>query len=634
MSITLGILAHVDAGKTTLSERILYHTNTIRTFGRVDDGKSCLDYSEIEKQRGITVFSDAARVECGGRTFTLIDTPGHSDFSAEAERAISVMDYALLVISAVDGVQSHSETVWRLLREYNVPTFFFINKTDLATADADGALQDIRARLSGDVIDFSTDFSEELAERDEVLFDEFMENGSVGISDTVRRLVKDGKIFPCWRGSALRDENTDALISGIMSIAEEKEKDGDFRGACYKIRRQGDKRLAYIKVRAGELSVKDRIYTPVGERKIDELYFPAGEKLLPAKCAQCGDICVVAGLTDVRAGDALGEGSARIKFKTAPVFSARVIYDKKYGVHEILEKLKVLEDEENTLSVRYTQSLGEISIGVMGRISLQVIAYEFLRRFGIDISFDTPRVVFRETVKAPVMGYGHFEPLRHYAEVHIRIDPAPIGSGISFRSELSGDVLSPDTQRLVKTHIFEKVHKGVLTGADICDVEFVLVNGATHEKHTEGGDIREATYRAVRQGLMRAQNVLLEPIYSFTARSDISLSGKIMADVRKMGGSFTPPEIDGAVAITRGRAPARFLGDYAEELITQSGGRASLVLEFDGYEPCADAEEIVREIAYNPETDLENTPDSVFCAKGAGFNVKWYDAEKYMHLIK
>ncbi len=632
MSITLGILAHVDAGKTTLSERILYHTNTIRAFGRVDDGKSCLDYSEIEKQRGITVFSDAARIEHDGRTFTLIDTPGHSDFSAEAERAISVMDYALLVISAVDGVQSHTETVWRLLREYNVPTFFFINKTDLATADADGALRDIRARLSGDAVDFSSDFSEALAERDDALFDEFMENGSVEISDTVRSLVKDGKIFPCWRGSALRDENTDALISGIMSVAEENEKDGDFCGACYKIRRQGDKRLAYIKVRAGMLSVKDRVQTLVGERKIDELYFPAGEKLVPAKCARSGDICVVTGMTDVRAGDTLGKGSARTELKTSPVFSVRVIYDEKFRVHEILEKLKVLEDEENTLSVRYTESLGEISIGVMGRISLQVIAYEFLRRFGIELSFDTPRVVFRETLKSSVTGYGHFEPLRHYAEIHIRIDPAPIGGGISFRSELSGDVLSFDTQRLVKTHIFEKAHRGVLTGADICDVEFVLVNGATHEKHTEGGDIREATYRAVRQGLMRADSVLLEPIYSFTARSDISLSGKIMADVRKMGGSFAPPEIDGETAITRGRAPARFLGDYAEELITQSGGRASLALEFDGYEPCADAEEIVREIAYNPEADLENTPDSVFCARGAGFNVKWYDAEKYMHL--
>ena len=631
MSLSLGILAHVDAGKTTLSERILYHTNTIRTFGRVDDGQSCLDWSEIERERGITVFSDAARIEYGGRTLTLIDTPGHSDFSAETERAISVMDYALLVISAVEGVQSHTETVWRLLREYNVPTFFFINKADLATADVPGALRDIHARLSRDVIDFSSDFSEELAERDEALFDEFMEKGSVELSGTVRRLVRNGKIFPCWQGSALRDENIDALISGIMSIAEENEESDSFCGVCYKIRRRGDKRLAYIKVRSGMLAVKDRVETPAGERKIDELYFPNGEKLVPEKCARSGDICVVSGLSDVRAGDVIGKDAARTEFKTAPVFSARVIYDKKYTTREIFEKLKVLEDEENTLSVRYTESLGEISIGVMGRISLQVIAYEFRRRFGSGISFDTPRVVFRETVKSSVVGYGHFEPLRHYAEVHIRIDPAPRGSGISFCSELSGDVLSPDTQRLVKTHIFEKTHKGVLTGADICDVRFVLVNGATHEKHTEGGDIREATYRAIRQGFMRAESVLLEPIYSFTARSDISLSGKIMADVRKMGGSFSPPEIDGEVAITRGRAPARFLGDYAEELITQSSGRASLALAFDGYEPCAEAEEIAREISYNPEADLENTPDSVFCAKGAGFNVKWYDAEKYMH---
>ncbi len=633
MSITLGILAHVDAGKTTLSERILYHTKTIRTFGRVDDGMSYLDYSEIEKSRGITVFSDAVRIEHDGQVFTLIDTPGHADFSAEAERAISVMDYALLVVSAIDGVQSHTETVWRFLRSYNVPTFIFVNKTDAATADTAAAFKDICLRLSHNAVDFTSDFSEKLAERDEKLLDEFIETGKVDVSDTVRALVKNGEIFPCFFGSALRDENIDKLISGIMSLVKEGKNELDFAATCYKIRRHGNSRLAYIKIDSGKLSVKDRVKTPCGERKIDELYFPNGEKLVPAKSAQDGDICAVAGLSDVRAGDILGENAQRTEYKIVPVFSARVVYDGRYTSRDILQKLKILEDEENTLSVRYTESLDEIDIGVMGKISLQVVAFEFSRRFGIELSFDTPRVVFRETVKSAAVGYGHFEPLRHYAEVHIRINPAPRGSGISFRSEVSGDSLSLDTQRLIKTHVFEKAHKGVLTGSEICDVEYVLTNGATHEKHTEGGDLREATYRAIRQGLMRAENVLLEPMYSFTARSDIALSGKIMADIRKMGGSFSPPENDGENAITRGRAPARFLGEYAEELISQSGGRASLSLTFDGYEPCRDADEIIKELAYNPEADLENTPDSVFCAKGAGFTVKWYDAEKYMNLL-
>ncbi|MBQ8003780.1 MAG: TetM/TetW/TetO/TetS family tetracycline resistance ribosomal protection protein [Oscillospiraceae bacterium] len=633
MSVTLGILAHVDAGKTTLSERILYHTKAIRTFGRVDDGTAFLDYSEIEKARGITVFSDAVRIEHSERTLTLIDTPGHADFSAEAERAISVMDYALLVVSATDGVQSHTESVWRLLRSYNVPTFIFVNKTDAVTADVPAVFLDIQTRLSKDAVDFSSDYSEALAEKDETLLEEFIENGSISISDTVRALVKNGKVFPCFFGSALRDVNIDVLLSGIMSLTTEKEDNAFFSASCYKIRRRGSSRLAYIKINAGTLYVKDSVKTPAGDRKIDEMYFPNGEKLVPAKCAQKGDICVVGGLSDVKTGDIIGEGASRTELYTAPVFSARVIYDKKYTSHDILGKLRILEDEENTLSVKYTESLDEIDIGVMGKISLQVTAFEFMRRFGIELSFDMPRVVFRETVKSPVTGYGHFEPLRHYAEVHLRINPSPRGSGISFRSELSGDVLSPDTQRLIRTHVFEKAHKGVLTGSEITDVEIVLVNGATHEKHTEGGDIREATYRAIRQGLMRAESILLEPMYSFTARSDMAMSGKIMADVRKMGGSFLPPETDGEIAITRGRAPARFIGGYADELVSASGGRASLSLVYDGYEPCRDAEGIIAELAYNPEADLENTPDSVFCAKGAGFTVKWCDAEKYMNLL-
>lgn len=633
MKLTLGILAHVDAGKTTLSERILYHTNTIRTPGRVDDGSAHMDHSAIERERGITVFSDAARLSVGEHTITIIDTPGHSDFSAEAERAVSAMDYALLVVSAIDGVQSHTETVWRLLRLYNVPTFIFINKTDAATADADEAFRDICARLSSDAVDFSGDFSEALAEKSEVLLDEFIETGEVSVSDEVRKLVCEGKMFPTFRGSALRDENIDTLISSVLSLMTEKKNENVFSAICYKVRREGSSRFVYLKINSGEIKVKDRIKTPFGEMKIDEIRFPSGEKLVSASSAGAGEVCAVLGLDGISAGDVLGDGENVKSFETVPVFSSRVIFENKYSSREILEKLKILEDEENTLSVRYAESLDEITISVMGKISLQVIEYEFFRRFGIKISFDTPHVIYRETVAEEVIGYGHFEPLRHYAEVHIKIAPKERGHGISFKSECSGDVLSLTAQRLIQTHIFEKAHKGVLVGGELSDVEYSLVMGAIHEKHTEGGDLREATYRAVRQGLMRAKNILLEPYFAFSARSDVPLSGKIMADIRKMGGTFSPPEIEGEIAVTCGRAPARFLGEYAESLISESGGRASLALRFDGYEPCSDQDEIVKEIGYEPERDLENTPDSVFCAKGAGFTVKWYDAEKYMNCL-
>jgi len=633
MKQTLGILAHVDAGKTTLSERILYHTNTIRTAGRVDDGSAHMDHNEIERERGITVFSDAARINAGEHIITLIDTPGHSDFSAETERAISAMDYALVVVSAIDGVQSHTETVWRLLRLYNVPTFIFINKTDAATADADAAFSDIRLRLSDNAVDFTMDFSEELAEKSELLFDEYIENGKIEISDEVRRLVKCGEVFPVFRGSALRDENVDTLLNSLMSLMCEREDSDGFSAVCYKVRREGNSRYVYLKINSGSVRVKDNIITPKGARKVDEIRFPQGQKSISAQSASAGEVCIVAGLAEVRAGDVLGEGGILKKFETVPIFSARVIHGKEISSREVYDKMKILEDEENTLSVRYTESLDEIDISVMGKISLQVIEYEFQRRFGISISFATPRVVYRETIADAVVGYGHFEPLRHYAEVHIRMTPRPRGSGISFKSECSGDSLALDAQRLIRTHVFEKKHKGVLCGGELTDVEYSLVMGRIHEKHTEGGDLREATYRAIRQGLMRAESILLEPIFAFSARSDISLSGRIMSDVQKMGGSFEVPELCGDVAVTCGRAPARFLSEYAEELISQSGGRASISLKFDGYAPCREQDEIVKELGYEPERDLENTPDSVFCAKGAGFTVKWYEAEDYMDCL-
>lgn len=631
MKHTLGILAHVDAGKTTLSEKILFHTNTIRTAGRVDDGSTHMDYSDIERERGITVFSDAARIVIDNNVINLIDTPGHSDFSAETERAVSVMDYAVLVVSAVEGVQSHTEYLWNLLKLYKVPTFIFINKTDIATADVKGAFNDIKNKLSDNVIDFSVDCSEELAEKSEILLEEFLEKGSVKIGKQVKKLISDCEIYPCFNGSALKDICVEQFLNSILELMMENERKAKVSASCYKVKRNNHVRLAYLKINSGKITVKDKINTPYGERKIDEIYFLNGSKYISTQTAEEGDICAVSGLAEVNAGDVIGEYVNKITFESVPVFTSRVIYAQSFSSVEIYDKLKILEDEENTLSVFFAKNTDEINICVMGKMSLQIIQYEFMRRFGIKIEFGSPNVLYRETVAEPVIGYGHFEPLRHYAEVHIKINPLPKGSGIKFKSECNTDLLRQDVQNLIKTHIFEKKHKGVLTGGEITDVEYVLVNGRTHLKHTEGGDLREATYRAIRQGLMNARNVLLEPFFSFTIRCEVGLSGRIMTDIQKMGGSFIPPENDGNFSVIQGKAPARIIYDYVDDLINISGGRATVNLIFDGYEPCVDAEKIVAESLYNPEADVDNTPDSVFCAKGAGFNVKWHDVGNYIH---
>lgn len=631
MKVTLGILAHVDAGKTTLAERLLCHTGAIRNFGRVDDKNSFMDHSDIERERGITVFSDAAPISIGDDTVTLIDTPGHIDFFAETERAISVMDYALLVVSAIEGVQSHTESVWQLLSEYSVPTFIFLNKTDAATADTEKAILEISKRLSDDVINFSGDFSEPLALMDEELLEEFAETGSIEISDTVRKMVKERKIFPLITGSALRDENIDVLIDTIHLLITNNEGEDGFLATCYKIRHVGGKRLTYLRINSGKLKVKDTVNTIYGERKIDEIKLPSGQKLNSVQIAEAGDVCAVAGLSDISCGDVIGDSPCRSEMKITPVFKASVIFGKEHSSYGIYEKLMELSDEEPTLSVEYKREVDEIDISFMGKISLQVVEYEFMRRFGIKLEFSSPRPRFLETVKTPAVGYGHFEPLRHYAEVHIRVESAPLGDGISFFSECPTDILPRDKQNLIRTHIFEKAHKGVLTGSELTDVRYVLLTGRVHEKHTEGGDLREATYRAIRHSLMNGESVLLEPFYRFTARSDMQTAGRIMADIEKMGGNFTPPEIEGDVAITAGSAPARLLGDYAEDMMSQSGGRVSFSIRFDGYFPCCDEKEICEEIGYEPDRDTENTADSVFCSHGAGFNVKWYDVKNYIH---
>ena len=461
--------------------------------------------------------------------------------------------------------------------------------------------------------------------------DEYIDSGKTENYSEIRKLIKDCKVFPCFKGSALKDENTEFILENLCNLMCENNDNSDFSAVCYKIKRIGNSRYCYLKINSGTVKVKNTVETSSGSQKIDEMYFPNGGKYTATTEATSGEICVVTGADNVKVGDVLGNNKGSIKLQTTPVFSVRVIYDQKISSRDIYEKMKILEEEENTLSVRYNPALNDINISVAGKITLQVIEYEFLRRFGIAISFDSPKILYKETISSPIVGYGHFEPLRHYAEVHIKINPAPRGSGISFKSECSTDVLKKDVQNLIRTHVFEKEHKGVLTGSVLTDVEYVLVTGRVHEKHTEGGDLREATYRAIRQALMKAESKLLEPYFAFTVRCDMSMSGRIMSDVKRMNGEFLPPVTEGEIAVLTGRASADLLTKYAEELISISGGRCHMLLKFDGYELCVNQDKVVEEYNYEPERDIENTPDSVFCAKGAGFTVKWHEVENYIH---
>ncbi len=630
MKCTLGILAHVDAGKTTFAESVLYYSNAIRKKGRVDEKTAFLDYNEIERERGITVFSDTARIEFCGNVCTLVDTPGHVDFSLETESAVSVMDYAVLIVSAVEGVQSHTETLWGLLREYKVPTFVFINKTDLETADSEKTLRELRERLSGDVVDFSGDFSEELAERSEKLFEEYLKTQKISDTEEIKNMIADCRVFPCFFGSALKGEGIEAFLSAFFAYAKEKEAASDaFSAVCYKVRSDGVRR-AYLKILSGKIYAKDTLITENGEEKINEIRFYDGERYEQKPFAEKGDICAVTGVSGISVGDITdGREISRGKLLTEPLFSAKVIHDASIAAHTMLEYFKTLEDENPWLHVSWDGHLKEIHIRIMGKIQLEILQYEVKKRFGADISFGPCKILYKETVRSPIVGYGHYEPLRHYAEVHIRISPLPKGSGIRFVSECKTDVLSQSFQNLVRTHVFEKEHKGVLCGFPICDVEFALVVAAAHEKHTTGGDFREATYRAIRHGLMRAESVLLEPMYKFRIRTSRENLGKIISDIIKLGATADEPTISGEIAEISGRGAAAKLSEYSEELMTRG---IVMISSFDGYDEAENAEQIISEIGYDPEHDTENSADSIFCTKGAGYHVKWNEVENHIHL--
>lgn len=634
----IGILAHVDAGKTTLTEAILYRTGAIRRLGRVDKKDSHFDSHELERNRGITIFSKQNPFKIREKQFTLIDTPGHIDFSAEMERTLSVLDYAVLVIDGAVGIQSHTETIWQLLREYNIPVFIFVNKTDRAGFDKESLIKSLKTRFGDECLDFTQDcdsFNEEISMVNDRLLEIFLDGSSDEsiITDEIIKAVAERRVFPCFFGSALMDIGIDSLLDGIEKYTAYKEYPENFSGKIYKILydNQGN-RLSFMKITGGKISVKMLI----GDEKIDTIRIYSGEKHQAIQEAFAGSVCAVTGLSTVSAGECINSNGVNenLSMKMIPLLSAQVIIQDGTDIHTAYRNLKIIDQELPELSVhiyRYSDE-EQIQIRVMGRIQLEILQSLVKERFGMDITFGPCRILYKETVAAPVMGYGHYEPLRHYAETQLRIEPADRGSGIIIENECSLETLDANFQNLILTHIKEKEHLGILTGSPLTDVKIILTAGRSHLKHTEGGDFREATYRAIRQGLEKAESILLEPYYSFTLRVPVAMLGKAISDIQRLCGEFSPPEMTETEAIIKGVGPVSKFMDYPEEVISYTSGKGIISMRENGYRPCHNAEEVIARIDYEKERDLENTSSSVFCSHGAGFEVKWYDVDNMRHI--
>ena len=636
--ISAGLLAHVDAGKTTLSEALLYVSGAKRTLGRVDHRDAFLDTHDLERSRGITIFSKQARLESEHRAITLVDTPGHVDFSTEAERTLPVLDCAVLVISGTDGVQAHTVTLWKLLERYSVPTFLFINKMDLPGCEKEKLLSQLQSQLSSGCVDFAGEF-EEICESaamcDEALLETYLETGTV-TEGNIRGLIEQRKLFPCCFGSALKLTGVEKLLSVLNDYAPEKVYPADFAARVYKISRdpQGN-RLTWLKVTGGSLKVRSTLsyVNQKGENKEEKLIqlrLYSGEKFTSAEEVTAGQLCAVTGLTETYAGQGLGAETAGQSYALEPVMTYRVSLPKGADPAVVLPKLRLLEEEDPQLHL--ISSGSQIHVQIMGKVQLEIFRSQVAQRFGLDVTLEDQRIFYKETIASTVEGVGHFEPLRHYAEVHLLLEPLPRGSGLVFDSTCSLDVLEAPYQSLIMGHLSEKIHRGVLTGAPITDMKITLLVGKAHLKHTEGGDMRQATYRAVRQGLMQAKSVLLEPWYDFTLTMPTESIGRAITDIRAMGGEFEAPEASGSESTLKGIVPASELKDYADTVAAYTQGRGRLQLALHGYEPCHNQEQVVAELGYDPEADLENTPDSVFCAHGAGFTVKWHQVKDYMHL--
>ena len=657
MKKTFGILAHVDAGKTTFSEQILYHTAVIRNPGRVDHKETFLDCHSIEKNRGITVFQDQASFSYRGDDYYLVDTPGHVDFSAEMERAIEIMDYAILIVSGVDGVQGHTDTVWKLLREYNVPTFLFLNKTDINTVDRDKIKQEMCSKLSGNILfiepeDFSIQnnrlclsgqLQEEAAASDEELLEAYLEESDIDWQAHLRELIQEEKIFPCMCGSALKDDGIEEFLTVFHYLTVtgyHVSKDRPFAGRIYKVRyNQQGERLTFIKALSGSLSVKDEIsvWNQNGQKtqeKINQIRLFQGQRSTPVRTASAGDLFAVTGISQACPGDGAGDCKEKVHYRTLPALKAKVLYDPSVPAKDIVQVFRILEAEDPALKCSWESSLEELHVSIMGKIQLEVLTEIVRERFGYQIDFDRPRVMYMETIGSPVMGYGHFEPLRHYAEAALKLEPAARGSGITCDSICHVDDLASNFQKLILTHIMEKEHIGILTGSPITDIRITLVKGISHIKHTEGGDFREAVYRAIRQGLEKADNILLEPMYEFSIEAEQEYTGRIISDITRMAGEFADPVMRDQLVIIKGRGPAASFMNYAGELLSFTKGKGRISLRMAGYDICHNTEEIIKNRNYEKDRDLENISSSVFCAKGTSFVVKWDEAEQYMHCLK
>ncbi len=650
-NICVGVVAHVDSGKTTLSENLLFKAGAIRSMGRVDHGNTFLDNFGLERERGITIFSKQAKLKFGDKDYTLLDTPGHVDFSAEMERTLQVLDYAILVISGADGIQGHTLTLWKLLERYNIPCFIFVNKMDQSGTDKEQLLNELKTRLSDGCVDMKRADSEELAVLDEHIMEYYFEHGAVN-DEHILKLIDCRKLIPCYFGSALKDEGVDEFLNDFTSYTHSKKYEEAFGARVFKITRdsQGN-RLTHLKITGGVLKVKsyvskgchanemaeaDDIDENDGEKnweeKVDQIRIYSGDKFISVNEVHAGEICAVTGLTKTKSLDGLGADRGQMLPYLEPVLTYQIIFPKGTDVHAMLLKLRQLEEEEPQLHIVWNEHLGEVHVKVMGEIEIEILKKLISERFGVDVEFGSGSIVYKETIEETVLGVGHYEPLKHYAEVHLKLEPGERGSGVRFELECSEEMLAKNWQHLIFTHLKEKKHKGILTGADITDIKVTLVAGKAHLKHTEGGDFRQATYRAVRHGLMKAKSVLLEPVYEFRLEVPQHTVGRALSDIQRMNGKSQLPDMEGDMAIITGSAPVSTMGDYQKEVISYTSGKGKLFCTLKGYEICHNPDEVIEKCNYDAEGDIDNPTGSVFCEHGAGFVVPWYEVEEHMHI--
>ena len=651
----IGLVAHVDAGKTTLAEALLYRAGAIRRQGRVDKGDAHLDTDAMERERGITIFSKQTSLDWAGAHVMLLDTPGHVDFSAEAERTLQALDYAVLIVGANDGVEGHTETLWSLLARYNVPTFVFVNKLDLAADGLGPVMDEMHRRLSPSVVDGdalsalvasaggagegAAALLEDVAATDEDALDEYLESGSLS-AETIRRLIVQRKVFPCFAGSALRMEGIEEFLDGVVALVQEKTWPDEFAARVYRVSRGAHgERLAWVKVTGGVLRAKEQLSGfdrgATWNEKVDQVRIYDADSFEIAREVPAGWVCAVTGLSQVLPGSALGAEARLAEPALVPVLSYSV-GAAGADATTLVQALRELADEDPLLGVAWHEQLQEVHVQLMGEVQREVVARQLLDRFGLEVTFGAGGILYRETVTAPVRGAGHFEPLRHYAEVQLLVEPAERGAGVEAGTRALEDDLDRNWQRLILTHVLEREHPGVLTGAPLTDVRITLLGGRAHLKHTEGGDFRQATYRAIRQALMTAREQgacqLLEPWYRFRLGVPADKVGRALADLQRMGADFDAPVAEGDRAEIAGSAPASEIGSYALEVSAYSGGRGRLFLEYAGYRLCHNAEQVIAEAAYDPVADLANTPDSVFCSHGAGYNVAWDQVPAQAHV--